>query len=134
METFIYDDGGRAKSGFKGKVGDCVVRAIAIATEIPYKEVYTQLTKLQGSTVRKGVFKKYYDSYLKSIGWKWKATMLVGQGCKTHLKSDELPKGKIIVRLSKHLAAVEDGIVRDTYDCTRNGKRCVYGYYYKGGN
>ena len=131
MANFIYDDGGRLEAGYKGKTRDCVIRAIAISTKIPYKKVYKDISKLQGSTVRKGVFKKWYDTYLKELGWIWKPTMLFGQGCKVHLKSDELPKGNIIVRLSKHLAAVENGIVRDTFDCTREGKRCVYGYYYK---
>lgn len=32
---------------------------------------------------------------------------------------------------SKHLAAVVDGVLHDTYDCTREGTRCVYGYYVK---
>jgi hypothetical protein len=131
MANFIYDDGGRLEAGYKGKTRDCVIRAIAISTKIPYKKVYKDISKLQGSTVRKGVFKKWYDTYLKELGWIWKPTMLFGQGCKVHLKADELPKGNIIVRLSKHLAAVENGIVRDTFDCTREGKRCVYGYYYK---
>lgn len=131
MANFIYDDGGRLEAGYKGKTRDCVIRAIAISTKIPYKKVYKDISKLQGSTVRKGVFKKWYDTYLKELGWIWKPTMLFGQGCKVHLKAEELPKGNIIVRLSKHLAAVENGIVRDTFDCTREGKRCVYGYYYK---
>jgi hypothetical protein len=52
-----------------------------------------------------------------------------GSGCTVHLKSDELPKGTLIVRLSKHLAAVKDGVLHDTYDCSRGGTRCVYGYY-----
>jgi len=131
MIKFIYDDGGRSKAGYKGKTGDCVIRAIAISTKTPYKEVYKDLSKLQGSTVRRGVRKEWYEKYLKNIGWTWKPTMLFGQGCKVHLRADELPKGNIIVRLSKHLAAVENGIVRDTFDCTREGKRCVYGYYFK---
>ena len=36
---WIYSDGGRAAAGYKGDAGDCVTRAIAIATEIPYQEV-----------------------------------------------------------------------------------------------
>lgn len=38
--TWIYDDGGRSEAGYKGTTGDCVCRAIAIATETPYQEVY----------------------------------------------------------------------------------------------
>lgn len=37
---FNYNDGGRADAGYKGKTGDCVCRAISIATERPYKEIY----------------------------------------------------------------------------------------------
>jgi len=32
MIKFVKHDGGRAAAGFKGKSGDCVTRAIAIAT------------------------------------------------------------------------------------------------------
>ena len=41
----FYNDGGRSKY-FKGeKVGDCVVRAIAVAANLDYKEVYDELWK-----------------------------------------------------------------------------------------
>jgi hypothetical protein len=43
---FYYSDGGRAAAGFKGETGDCVVRAIAIATEKDYREVYRDLARL----------------------------------------------------------------------------------------
>ena len=36
---YIHDDGGRVAAGYKGKTGDCVTRAIAIATGKPYQEV-----------------------------------------------------------------------------------------------
>ena len=44
-----YSDGGRATAGYKGDAGDCVTRAIAIATEIPYQEVYDGLNALAKS-------------------------------------------------------------------------------------
>jgi hypothetical protein len=43
---FIYDDGGRTEAGFSGDAGDCVTRAIAIATRQPYREVYDALFAL----------------------------------------------------------------------------------------
>lgn len=43
MPEYKYDDGGRATAGYKGKTGDCGVRAVAIATGKPYKEVYDAL-------------------------------------------------------------------------------------------
>jgi len=53
----------------------------------------------------------------------------IGQGCKVHLRKDELPQGKLIVRVSKHITSVIDGVINDTYDCSRGATRCVYGYY-----
>ena len=58
--------------------------------------------------------------------------MYFGKGCTCHLRDGELPKkGRLLVSVSKHLTAVIDGNVHDIYDCTRNGKRCVYGYFIK---
>ena len=59
------NDGGRYAAGYKGKVGDCVVRSIAI------------------------------------------------------------------VSCSKHITVVKNGILHDTYDCSRSVTRCVYGYWTK---
>jgi hypothetical protein len=44
--SFQYDDGGREAAGFKGSTGDCAVRASAIASGRPYKEVYALVIKL----------------------------------------------------------------------------------------
>ena len=57
--------------------------------------------------------------------------MFIGQGCKVHLKKDELPMGILIVSCSKHITVVKDGVLHDTYDCSRRGTRCVYGYWSK---
>jgi hypothetical protein len=39
------NDGGRAAAGYKGKAGDCVVRSIAIVTNLPYQKIYDDLYK-----------------------------------------------------------------------------------------
>ena len=43
---YKFNDGGRKDAGFKGRAGDCVTRAIAIASGLPYKKVYNDLTDL----------------------------------------------------------------------------------------
>ena len=53
----------------------------------------------------------------------------IGSGCRVHLRAEELPPGRLIVSVSRHLVAVIDGVIHDTLDCSRNGSRCVYGYY-----
>ena len=41
--NFRFNDGGREQSGYKGSTGDCVTRAIAIATCKTYGEVYDRM-------------------------------------------------------------------------------------------
>jgi hypothetical protein len=144
---FNYNDGGREAAGYKGKTGDCVCRSICIVTGLPYQDVYNTLAngnatqrKSKRSTRKTGVKtaahgintgRKWFDNYITSLGYVWQPTMFIGQGCKVHLRSEELPAGKLIVNVSKHFTAVIDGVINDTYDCSRDGSRCVYGYYYK---
>jgi hypothetical protein len=139
---YQFDDGGRAAAGYTGKAGDCVTRAIAIATGLPYQEIYDALNALGASertgkrkrgvsNARIGVYKPTIRRYLASIGWKWHPTIAIGSGCKVHLRADELPTGRLIVSVSKHSSAVIDGVVHDTSDPSRDGTRCVYGYYTK---
>ena len=150
---FQYNDGGRQAAGYKGNTGDCVTRAIAIATGKPYQEVYDALNELGRSehtgkrkrgksSARNGVYKATYHKYLVSLGWQWTPTMHIGSGCKVHLIDGELPGGRLIVSVSKHLTSVIDGVINDTFDpqrstiFTENGiqriaGRCVYGYWTK---
>lgn len=125
-----YDDGGRSKYFAASKVGDCVPRAIAIATQRDYKEVYNTITKIVGYTPRNGVRKADTKKLIKHFGGVWHPTMNVGSGCTTHLEDDEIPMhGRIVCKCSKHVVAVIDGVIHDTYDASRDGNRCVYGYW-----
>lgn len=133
---WVYDDGGRSQY-FKGTTGDCVTRAIAIATGIDYRKVYDLVNSYSkndeiDSHARTGVAPDLVYKIMADLGWKWVPTMYFGKGCKVHLKEDELPKNKtMILRLSKHLTTVVNGVIHDTYDCSRNSTRCVYGYFIK---
>jgi hypothetical protein len=141
MIGYVYDEGGRALAGFKGEAHDCVTRAITIATRKDYREVYEAIneaarherpqTGCSRSSASTGVRKQTYGRYLAELEWTWVPTMSIGSGCTTHLRADELPGGTIIVRLSRHLAAVVDGVLHDTSDCSRDGTQCVYGYWHK---
>ena len=154
---FIHNDGGRAAAGFKGSAGDCVTRAVAIASGLPYAEVYKTLAAGTGvqragkrgkraASARSGVnvSRKWFKDYMVSLGFKWTPTMFIGQGCKVHLREDELPAaGRLVVSVSRHYTAVIDGAIHDTHDPQRlafgedsdktdiHGTRCVYGYWSK---
>jgi hypothetical protein len=61
-----------------------------------------------------------------------------------HLVDGELPMGRLVVRVSGHMTAVIDGVIRDTHNPQRKtynydaegkttsiSERCVYGYWIK---
>lgn len=143
---FCQNDGGRAAAGHKGTARDCVARAIAIASGEPYDKVAAALAAGNASerktkrshkssgkaTADHGIAtrRKWFQDYMTRLRFVWVPTMAVGTGCKVHLRADELPEtGRLIVSLSKHFAAVIDGVLHDTHDSSRNGTRCVYGYW-----
>lgn len=140
--NYIDDDGGRKVAGYIGSTGDCAVRAFAIATELPYQTVYDAINALglsertgkrkRGkSNARTGVYKSASHKYMGALGWVWHPTMQIGSGCKVHLRDGELPMGRLVVQVSKHFTAVIDGVIHDTHDPSRDGTRCVYGYWSK---
>ena len=137
---FVFDDGGRKAAGYKGNAGDCVCRSIAIATGQPYLTVYEALNGLaqteritkrrrSRSSARDGVYKATIRRYMATLGWTWVPTMAIGQGCKVHLRAEELPAGRLLVSLSRHITVVIDGVIHDNHDPSRGGTRCVYGYW-----
>lgn len=148
---FVYDDGGRIASGRKGRTGDCVCRAIAIASQRPYGEVYDELAdhnakernSKTGRTARRGIHtsRQWFKEYMRANGFEWTSCMSIGSGCKVHLVAGELPMGRLVVSVSRHLVAVIDGVIHDTGNPQRrthwyeNGivnrvsERCVYGYW-----
>ena len=153
---FVRTDGGRAAAGFKGSTGDCVVRAIAIAAQRPYQEVYDALSHgMRTQRLTKGrkrktsaangvtVRRKWFKDYMAQLGFVWVPTMRIGSGCRVHLVAGELPMGRLIVSVSRHYTAVIDGVVYDNHNPQRRtrwidrttgrvlseSERCVYGYW-----
>lgn len=140
----VVDDGGRAASGRRGTAQDCVCRAIAIATGLPYEEIYTALAAGNAQQRRskrdpgprvysasRGIFtgRQWSRAYMESLGFSWHPCMSIGTGCQVHLAAGELPQGRLVVSISRHYTAVVDGVVHDIADPQRNGIRCVYGYW-----
>lgn len=131
-----YNDGGRKDAGYKGHTGDCVCRAICIAANLPYEQVYNDLSegnamqrKTKGTKLKNkrsaaegiNTTRKWFKKYMQSLGFEWVPTMLIGQGCKVHLTEGELPMGRLVVAVSKHYTAVIDGVINDTYNPSERG-------------
>ena len=155
MCKFQYNDGGRAAAlGTNETAGDCVARALSIATGLPYKQITSMLVegmqsvrktrktkrflarngfkKSSDITADKGILKrKFLYDMIEDLGFMWIPTMGIGTGCRVHLRADELPSGTVICMVSKHMVCVKDGVIHDTYDPSRAGTRTVYGYWIK---
>ena len=128
--TYQFNDGGRVEAGFKGKAGDCVVRAVAIVTGSDYKTMYNRMASAskergEAKSARDGVHKSIYEAILKEFGFVWQsAPKFVGRKARTY----DMPKGAVVARQAHHLVAVIDGVAHDSWDST---DKMVYGYYAK---
>ncbi|MEC8208443.1 MAG: hypothetical protein VX076_11305, partial [Pseudomonadota bacterium] len=92
---FNFNDGGRAEAGYKGRTGDCVTRAVAIAAQLPYQQVYDRLAEGNATqrvtkrskkatarqrTASHGIStkRKWFKDYMNSLGFTWVSTMGIG--------------------------------------------------------
>ena len=99
----VIEDGGRKAAGYSTRASDCVTRAIAIATGLPYAQVRADLSVVADrerprrgrskSTPDKGIRIRTIRRYLAGLGWTWVPTMRIGSGCTVHLRDGELPTG-----------------------------------------
>src|SRR5262249_10326887 len=124
-----FDDGGRLAAGHRRKVGGCVVRALAIATKYDYDYVYGVVARsakgfYMGGNARDGVSKRVTKAILLKSGWEGTVLSAV-------LEEGELPAGQLIVELVRkpgvyHVAAIVDGVVRDTIDPRKYMIECYW--------
>jgi len=153
LEIFHFNDGGRAAAGFTGSSGDCVVRAIAIATGKSYREAHNalqnglrhqiEIERRQGleygfahqtkqkPTPLTGLTSKVYGPYLKWLGWEYVHKPPKADGKPLRLQPRLMPKGRLIVQVSRHLVAVIDGVIHDTYYSALRGRRPIQGWYFR---
>ena len=108
--NYIEHDGGRSEYYKYRREGDCVVRAIAIATKQDYKKVFEDLT-YRGLPL--GLFAnsdRVWQGYLKELGWQ-----------ETKYGRNAVPLNQMmfsgIAVLSGHLVAVDKNTIYDTWDC-----------------
>ena len=116
---YVYDDGGRSNYFKANKVGDCVCRAIAIASGRDYKEIYNLLYKTMGESPRGGVMTSgvRFKRLMVELGFKWVSLCSVGSKQSSHFYVGELPsRGRLVCSAHRHEVAVVDGVVRDTWD------------------
>lgn len=131
------------------KAGDCVIRAIALATDQTWDDVYNNLCQLGLKMKRVPNEKKVYEKYLEQLGWikhkqpraynyedghsssmsKYTINELIDK-----LDGDKLISGgcpHIVVSVANHLTCLEDNHgyqIMDTWNC---GNKYVCNYWTK---
>ena len=125
----------------KGRITtDCVIRAIATATELPYNQVVMELAQLQCETGYDDGEKKLYGRYLESKGFrkmkqprKMDGTKFIGKEfCEALQDNYEYTIGKtprIVANIGgNHIVAIIDAQVWDIWNSTHG---CIGNYWIK---
>jgi hypothetical protein len=150
---YRYDDGGRKAAGFKGITGDCVTRAIAIATRTKYSAVYEKLNWLceypprtyrKGQYAHSGISLGLWKAYLWSRGWRYFDCDPRPFYLRRHkhrprkFSVEDLPNGTLILHLCvdddwdgpRHVCVVKDHVVLDNYPTHKRDVK-VLGFFRK---
>lgn len=120
-------DGGRAEAGYKGTAGDCVTRAVAVATGSPYADVYKLMHEAGNkhgskSAARTGVPPAASGEVMREhFGWHY---ISYATGGAKYLTAEDMPDlpAFCAVLTRPHWVAVVGGVVHDTWD-SRTPKR-----------
>lgn len=123
---FVWNDGGRASSGFVGAAGDCVTRSIAIATGQAYRDVYASIGKRTAKSPRGGVETSAAEQFLREMRWT-EHTVEEAAFSESLLDDNVLPKGILIADLARktgrggHYCCLVDHVVHDTWNPMDDG-------------
>lgn len=124
----VHRDGGRRMAGYKGLTGDCVTRALAIATGHPYTSVYKIVDRAgresgyKNNNAHQGVNGYVTDALMDAFGGKFHK---LPHG--TYLRPGVLPDGITIVLMEEHVLAVIDGVAYDNHE--NPFKQEIWGYW-----
>jgi len=112
------------------KTGDCVIRAISLATKTSWEQIYRNLTE-QG--IKKGLMpndRANWKAYLKNLGYE--PQKMPRRNDNTRYTLDEFckelakPNVTYIVKVANHLTVVKD---KDLYDSWNCGHKSVGNYW-----
>lgn len=113
------------------RVGDCVKRAITIASGKDYNEVKRELNRYKRKTGAE-VFNEWHknvEPYIKEVlgGVKMSFPAVKGKPRMNGWKfCEQYPKGTYILQMANHVVCCKDGCLYDTWDCS---DKCVYTAY-----
>lgn len=97
--------------------GDCVIRAISVAENIPWRKVYLELCVQGYETCAFGDDNKTWESYLESIDYR-RFDLPDNKNYKLKDFAASHPDGIFIVGTGAHATAVINGDIIDAWDCS----------------
>lgn len=120
---WVCTDGGRASSSRPRQRNDCTVRALAIAGSLSYDDAY-DLLKEAGRKCSRGF---QFSAWLNRQGWAARISFPAVKGQRRMNPAtfvQRFPKGRFICQVAKHVFAVIDGVVFDSFE--NRPDRCIY--------
>ena len=94
--------------------GDCVIRAIATVTGLPWRTVHWELAALSNEMYQMMDDNVVWHEYLRRLGFNIRMVQLPCTRVADFGKC--FPRGKYILGTGKHVVAVIDGDYFDTWD------------------
>lgn len=112
------------------RTGDCIIRALALALNKSWKEVYTDLFNLSIKMSLIVTDPKVFKKYLKDLGYmqeKMPKTLDNKRYTVEEFIDDIAHKNMTyIISIAKHVTVIKDKKLYDTWDCSH---KCVGNYW-----
>ena len=114
---YSKDDGGRSKYFSEKNIGDCVIRAFAIALDKDYKVTMKELFDLGLEMGDMPNSHPVWKEYAKRKGFVRYSTPKDKRGKKISIRnsSADAPSCSVIALTREHLVAIVDNVQRDTW-------------------
>jgi hypothetical protein len=118
-----FSDAGRTSSKRPRQINDCTVRALALTCSLPYDDAY-DILKVAGRKSSRGF---QFSSWLNAQVWAERISFPAVKGKRRMNPASfvqQFPKGRYICQVAKHVFAVVDGLVIDSFESRPD--RCIY--------
>ena len=112
------------------KTADCVIRALTMATGLPYYTVYKELFDISVETGYILNEKRVEDKFMERHGFVKYKQPRKNDNTKYTINEIRLLSNApvIVIRCAGHLTVVKDGVLIDTWNC---GCKTINNYYVK---
>lgn len=112
--------------------GDCIVRAISFACDVPYNDVVMDCARIQCETGYDMTVSQGVSILMERYGWAKNRQLRHLDNTKFTVKEfvEAFPKGTYILSMAGHMTVIKDGVCYDIWDCVKYG-RTVGNYWTK---